>query len=142
MSRNITAGYSANAQRGWFSSAIGGAWRLVKQSIALPLATTSPLYAELCSLVAPHLSVLVYKRAKHSEQSSAVIDARWSVELDEFVSRMLWPYLADSPLLEGRSKCNIAEMLDAVIAAEQCAALSNSAINVPCTSRFDTSWAT
>jgi hypothetical protein len=140
MNKNISV---RNGGRSWFSDAIGGAWRLVKQSTHIPAAPNSPLYTELCALSAQHLPVLTHKRAKYLGENGGATDARWSAELDDFMSHMIWPYLFDIPSMEVRSKRRVAEMLDEIIRAEQRRiATVTSDDNIPHTSRFDTSWVT
>jgi len=127
--------------RSWFSDAIGGAWRLVKQSTYIPTARYSPLYAELCSLSEQHLPVLMHKRAKYLEDAPK--NARWSAELDNFVSHTIWPYLFDVPSMETSSRKRVAEVLDEIIRAEQRRiAATAPSDDIPHTSRFDTSWVT
>jgi hypothetical protein len=55
---------------------------------------------------------------------------------------MLWPYLQESAVLNGRSKNCVAELLDDIVAAEQRNHDLAMADIIPRTSRFDTSWAT
>ena len=129
--------------RSWFSDAIGGAWRLVKQRTHIATAANAPLCAELRALSAQHLPVLMHKRAKYLEDAGTPKGARWTAELDDFVAHTVWPYLFDVPSMEVRSKKRVAQMLDEIIRAEQrriAAATPNG--DIPHTSRFDTSWVT
>ena len=143
MNKNISM---RSGGRSWFSDAIGGAWRLVKQSTHIPAATDSPLYTELCALSARHLPILVHKRAKYLEETGTPRSARWETELDDFVTHTIWPYLIDAPLTEARGKSGkrrVAEMLDEIILAEQRRiAAATPSDEIPHTSRFDTSWVT
>jgi hypothetical protein len=130
-----------SAGRSWFSNAIGGAWRLVKQSTYISAARYSPLYTELCSLSAQHLPVLVHKRAKYLEDAPKA--ARWSAELDDFVNHTIWPHLFDVPSMEACSRKRVAEVLDEIIHAEQRRiAAVPPGDDIPHTSRFDTGWVT
>ena len=130
--------------RSWFSDAIGGAWRLVKQSTDIPAGANSPLYAELRALSAQHLPVLIHKRTKYLGENGGTTDARWAIELDDFVAHSVWPYLFDVPDMRDKSsKERVAKMLDEIIRAEQrriAATTPND--DIPHTSRFDTSWVT
>jgi hypothetical protein len=141
---NKTISMRSSGGRSWFSDAIGGAWRLVKQSTHISTAMNASLRAELRALSEPHLPVLIHKRAKYLGQNSGASDGRWSTELDDFVTHMVWPYLFDVPDVYGKSsKRRAAEMLDEIIRAEQrriAATTSND--DIPHTSRFDTSWVT
>jgi hypothetical protein len=66
------------------SGAIAEVWRLLKQGIDIPAAWHAPLQDELRDLAQPYMPVLMYKREKFGAE-----DARWSAELDEFVSEKL-----------------------------------------------------
>jgi len=138
MSKKIPVVGAFGAGRSWFSDAIGGAWKLMKQGIALPVAKNSPLYAEVFSLTAPHLPVLVHKRTRFLETDGASQNASWMLELNHFAVRSICPHLAaGSP----DRKC-VLEILDDIVSAEQGRiAAAASASNPPYTSRFDTSWA-
>ena len=115
--------------------AIGEVWRLLKQGIDIPVAWHAPLQDELRELTQPHMAILIYKRAKFDS------DARWRAELHEFVSRTLWPHIANSELLGGRNEAHVAELMDEIVVAEQRREAEREA-DIPLTSRFDTSWAT
>jgi hypothetical protein len=138
MGKTVSLSNAGNSGRSWFSNAIGGAWKLMKQGIALPVAKNSPLCAEVFSLTAPHLPVLVHKRTKFLEVHGASQNASWMLELNHFAVRSICPHLAaESP----DRKC-VLEILDDIVSVEQgriaAAACAN---NPPYTSRFDTSWA-
>ena len=142
MNKNISM-RAGNGARTWFSDAIGGAWRLVKQSTHISTAMNASLRNELRALSAPHLPVLIHKRAKYLEEAGAPKNARWTSELDDFVTHMVWPYLFEIPDVHGKSsKRHAAEMLDEIIRAEQRRAATASSDDIPHTSRFDTSWVT
>jgi hypothetical protein len=113
-------------------------WRLLKRGVDFPADWQSPLQSELRELAAPHLAVLVHKRAKLVQ---ALRDERWAGELSDFVGRILWPHLSSSETLVGRSQNCVAELLDEIVAAEQ-NAVAAQAEAIPLTSRFDTNWAT
>ena len=133
---------SANG-RTWFSDAIGGAWRLVKQSTHISIAMNASLRDELRALSESHLPVLIHKRAKYLEETGTPKSARWTFELDEFVTHRVWPYLLELPDVQGKSsKRHAAEMLDEIIRAEQRRAAATPTDDIPHTSRFDTSWVT
>ena len=124
---------------------LGGAirevWRLLKQGIEFSV--EPKLQSEVRDLAAPHMAVLVHKRAKVGATTGTLEDEQWFGELGDFVSRMLWPYLQESPVLNGRSKNCVAELLDEIVAAEQRNFHDLAMADIiPRTSRFDTSWAT
>ena len=122
----------------WFSDAIGGAWRLVKQGTRIRGVMDSPLYAELCALSAPHMPVLVHKRAKYLGQHGAEMNLRWFSELDDFVMHTIQPLLSDG---QAESKSEVIEVLDEIVRAEQRRAAAATPVDtIPHTSRFDTSW--
>jgi hypothetical protein len=110
-------------------------WRLLKRGIEFPVEWQSPLHSELRELAAPHLAVLVHKRAKLVQ---ALQDERWANELGDFVGRILWPHIASSDKLGGRDQNCVAELLDEIVAAEQRVAAQ--IVPVPLTSRFDAGW--
>ena len=116
--------------------AVREVWRLLKQGIDIPTDWQPALHDELRALAAPHLAVLAHKRTKLVQ---ALQDERWASELGDFVNRVLWPYLATSEALAGRSQNCVAELLDEIVAAEQRVVAADA---IPLTSRFDTSWAT
>jgi hypothetical protein len=118
--------------------AVREVWRLLRQGIDIPSDWQPALHDELRALAAPHLAVLVHKRAKLVE---ALQDERWASELVEFVNRILWPHLAASEALGGRNQNCVAELLDEIVAAEQ-RAVAAVTRTVPLTSRFDSGWAT
>jgi len=122
-------------------AALKEVWRLLKQGIEFSV--EPKLQSEVRELAAPHMAVLVHKRAKVGATMGTIQDEQWFGELGDFVSRMLWPYLQESPVLNGRSKNCVAELLDDIVAAEQrnIHELAMADI-IPRTSRFDTSWAT
>ncbi|HXL99978.1 MAG TPA: hypothetical protein VN932_08610 [Rhizomicrobium sp.] len=118
--------------------AVKEVWRLLRQGIDIPSDWQPALHDELRALAAPHLAVLVHKRAK---LVAALQDERWAGELVEFVNRILWPHLATSEALGGRNQNCVAELLDEIVAAEQ-RAVAAVTRTVPLTSRFDSGWAT
>jgi hypothetical protein len=126
----------------WFSDAIGGAWRLVKQGTKIHSAAHAPFYDELCALSDAHMPVLMHKRAKY--KGRAPMNLRWFSELDDFVTHTVWPLLSENSAMMVSAKNDIIEVLDAIVAAEQnrAAAAAELIDNIPHTSRFDTSWVT
>jgi hypothetical protein len=135
MTNRLTTGEVA-VQGQPFKETVREVWRLLKQGIEMPTDWQPALQTELRELAAPHLAVLVHKRTKLVQ---ALQDERWASELGDFVSRILWPHLASSDHLAGRSQNCVAELLDEIVAAEQRAVAR--IVPVPQTSRFDTSWA-
>ncbi|HEY8950900.1 MAG TPA: hypothetical protein VIM56_18595 [Rhizomicrobium sp.] len=124
-----------------FGAALKEVWTLLKQGIEFSI--EPKLQSEVRELAAPHMAVLVHKRAKVGATRGPVEDEQWFGELGDFVSRMLWPYLQQSPTLNGRSKNCVAELLDEIVAAEQRHGHDLAMADIiPRTSRFDTSWAT
>ena len=138
-----TGGTAGITQGGPFSEAVKEVWRLLKQGIEFSTMREPKLQAELRELAAPHMPLLVYKRAKVGATTGTVEDEKWLGELSDFVSRMLWPYIQESAALSGRSKNCVAELLDEIVAAEQRSGADMALADIiPRTSRFDTSWAT
>jgi len=118
-------------------------WRLLKQGIDFSSSVEPKLQSEVRELAAPHMAVLVHKRAKVGATTGTIEDEQWLGELGDFVSRMLWPYLQESSVLNGRSKNCVAELLDDIVAAEQRHFCDMAMADImPRTSRFDNSWAT
>lgn len=123
--------------------AVREVWRLLKQGIEFSAAGEPKLKSELRELAAPHMKVLVHKRAKVGAHNGTVEDEQWIGELGDFVARMLWPYLQNSEALAGRSKNCVAELMDEIVAAEQRSMVDVAMMDIiPRTSGFDTSWAT
>jgi hypothetical protein len=126
-----------------FKYGVQEVWRLLKQGVEFPMVPHSPLHNELRELSRPHMAVLVHKRAKISQTRGPLDDESWFGELSDFVGRMIWPYLAENPVLAGRSKNCVAEMLDEIVAHEQQRSVTAALADIlPRTSRFDScSWA-
>lgn len=120
-----------------FAIAAKEVWRLLKQGIEMPTEWQPKLHEELKALAAPHMAVLVHKRARLVQ---ALEDDRWATELGDFIGRIVWPHLSGSEHLAGRNQNCVAELLDEIVAVEQRAVAR--VVGVPQTSRFDTSWAT
>ncbi len=124
------------APRHWLTGAIGGAWKLVKVGLKRPTAED----AELAELVAPHLAILLHKRAKYLGADSD--KRRWRSELHQFVARTILPYLDEDPALHGLSAEALAEKVDAIVGDEQ-RRVETAPAPLPATSRFeDAGWAT
>jgi hypothetical protein len=124
-------------------AALREVWRLLKQGIDFSSSVEPKLQSEVRELAAPHMAVLVHKRTKVGATTGTIQDEQWFGELGDFVSRMLWPYLQASPVLNGRSKNCVAELLDDIVAAEQRNFHDLAMADIiPRTSRFDNSWAT
>jgi hypothetical protein len=142
--KNIqTAGaMPVDASSNRLGEAVREVWRLLKQGIDLPAVKPPALQAELRELAAPHMPVLVHKRAKVSENPGMLDDERWFGELSDFVSQMLWQHIQASEALAGRSKNCVAELLDEIVAMEQRSMTERALADIlPRTSRFETGWA-
>jgi len=138
MNKNI-----AMAGQRWFAAAIGDAWRLVKQGTKIRDDASSPFYGDLCALSAPHMPILMHKRAKYLGRADAQMNMRWFSELEDFVTHTIWPQLFEGSSAEAAEKSEIIEALDEIVGAEQRRAAAMIATdNIPHTSRFDTSWVT
>ncbi|HEY4942493.1 MAG TPA: hypothetical protein VII56_13780 [Rhizomicrobium sp.] len=93
---------------------------------------------EMKELIAPHMAVLVHRRAKLLDGSDG---ARWSDELEDFMHRSLWPLLGDDRDYAERNRSFVTLMLDVAIAEEQGkAAVTRDAV-IPQVSRFGAAWA-
>jgi hypothetical protein len=142
--KNIqTAGVmSASTSSGRLGEAVREVWRLLKQGIDLPGVKPPALQAELRELAAPHMPVLVHKRAKVSAKPDVLEDERWFGELNDFVSGMLWQHIKASESLAGRSKNCVAELLDEIVAMEQRSMAELALADIlPRTSQFESGWA-
>jgi hypothetical protein len=136
MNNKMTNADSPTLHRHWLSDAIGSAWKLAKFGVQ----PASGIDVELGALTAPHLAVLVYKRAKYAASAD---EARWQSELHHFVERTVIPQLAEDPALAGLDSNRLASSVDAIVAAEQRRLTALESDPLPSTSRFeDTSWAT
>jgi hypothetical protein len=132
----------ASESAGRLREAIGEVWRLLKQGIDFPVGKPPALQAELRELAAPHMPVLVHKRARVSAHSGVLEDERWFGELSDFVSHMLWQHIQASEALAGRSKNCVAELLDEIVAMEQRSHAEQALADIlPRTSRFGSGWA-
>jgi len=133
---------SAHPASGRLKEAIREVWRLLKQGVDLPGVKPPALEAELRELAAPHMPVLVHKRAKVSAKPGALEDERWFGELSDFVSHIMWQHIQASEALAGRSKNCVAELLDDIVAMEQRSMTERALADIlPRTSRFGSGWA-
>jgi hypothetical protein len=122
--------------------AVDEVWRLLKQGIEFPAVPHSPLYNELRELARPYIAGLVHKRCQISQTRSPLDDENWFGELSDFVTLNLWPHLEQNPVLDGRSKNCVAEMLDEIVAHEQQHSIHAALADIlPRTSRFEGDWA-
>jgi hypothetical protein len=94
--------------------------------------------AEMKELVAPHMAVLVHRRAKLLDGSDG---ARWSDELDGFMRQNLWPLLGDERAYADRNRTFVTLMLDVAIAEQQRIRGTMHSDTMPMVSRFDAAWA-
>ena len=132
----------AHPASGRLAEAIREVWHLLKQGIDLPGVKPPALQAELRELAAPHMAVLVHKRAKVSAHPGHLEDERWFGELSDFVSHILWQHIQASDALAGRSKNCVAELLDEIVAVEQRSHVEHALADIlPRTSHFGSSWA-
>ena len=93
---------------------------------------------EMKDLIAPHMAVLVHRRAKLLDGSDG---ARWSDELDDFMRKSLWPLLGDDRDYADRNRTFVTLMLDVAIAEEQRRAAVAQGDGIPQVSRFGAAWA-
>jgi hypothetical protein len=93
---------------------------------------------EMKELVAPHMAVLVHRRAKLLDGSDGT---RWSDELDNFMRQSLWPLLGDDRDYAERNRTFVTLMLDVAIAEEQRRAHATQSEALPFVRSFDASWA-
>jgi hypothetical protein len=86
---------------------------------------------EIYELVAPHLAILIHKRARFASE-------RWSKELHDFVQRtFFWPEPAATETFGKLDRGALAAMVERIVIAEQ----ARTAAALPQTRRFDSSWA-
>ncbi|HTP75784.1 MAG TPA: hypothetical protein VMJ73_02290 [Rhizomicrobium sp.] len=95
--------------------------------------------AELRDLIAPHMPVLIHRRAKLLAEMG---DERWSDELQTFMQRSLWPLLGPDREYADRNRTFVMLMLDVAIEREQRRAAEERVAVMPQVSRFDATWAT
>jgi hypothetical protein len=114
-------------------------WHLLKVGVDLPLSAGNTLEQDLRNLAAPHMAVLVHKRAKMARGNDSVLQGAWLMELSAFAERV-GRYLA-AELAEDRR--HIVGLLDDIIASEQekFADAETGDAAIPLTSRFDMCWA-
>lgn len=93
--------------------------------------------AEMRELIAPHLPVLVHRRAKLLDGSDG---SSWSEELDTFMRQSLWPLLGDERAYAERNRTFVTLMLDVAIAEEQ-RRVQARVESLPFVRNFDASWA-
>jgi hypothetical protein len=94
--------------------------------------------SDLKQLIAPHMPVLVHRRAKLLAGAGR---ERWSDELDAFMRHSLWPLLGDDRDYAERNRTFVTLMLDVAIAEEQRRIDAPHAEMIPQVSRFGASWA-
>ena len=94
--------------------------------------------AELSDLIAPHMPVLVHRRAKLLESAG---QERWSDELDAFMRQGLWPLLGADREYADRNRTFVMLMVDVAIERGQRRATAECAAPRPLVSRFDATWA-
>ncbi len=93
---------------------------------------------EMKDLIAPHMAVLVHRRAKLLDGESR---ERWSDELDDFMRRSQWPLLGDERAYAERNRSFVTLMLDVAIADAQRHANAAHAEIIPTVSRYGAAWA-
>jgi hypothetical protein len=95
---------------------------------------------DLRELAAPHMAVLIHKRARllGADLNGNTDPMRWAKELGDFIDGRIWQYLDAVGQSMGRAKTF--QRLDDLIAREA-AALAAVRQQTPLTSRFDASWA-
>ena len=93
---------------------------------------------EMRELIAPHMAVLMHRRAKLLDGSDG---ARWADELDGFMRKSLWPLLGDDRDYADRNRTFVTLMLDVAIAEEQRRTRSLQSAALPFVRSFDAAWA-
>ena len=96
------------------------------------------LELELHDLIAPHMPILIHRRAKLLECSGK---ESWCDELDRFMRTILWPMLGTDLDYAQRNRTFVTLLIDVMIEREQRRTAQRSAVAVPLVSRFDASWA-
>lgn len=112
-------------------------WHLLKVGIEVPLHAPDTLEQDLRTLAAPHMAVLVHKRAKLAQNEDLVLRGAWLAELSAFAERV-GRYLAVE-LDEDRRR--VIGLLDDIVANEQDRLADAAGDPIPVTSRFDMRWA-
>lgn len=96
------------------------------------------LETELRELIAPHMPILMHRRAKLLERAGR---EHWCDELDSFMRTSLWPLLGTDLDYAERNRTFVTILIDVMIEREQRQASQTSAAVVPLVSQFDASWA-
>lgn len=94
------------------------------------------LESELRELIAPHLPILMHRRAKLLENSGG-----WCDELESFMRTSLWPMLGADLDYAERNRTFVTLLIDVMIEREQRRTAQMNAVAMPLVSRFDASWA-
>ena len=108
------------------------------QGIDLEAGKRRAFESELAELIAPHMPVLVHRRAKLLESDGK---ERWSDELNAFMTRSLWPLLGSERDYADRNRAFVTLMLDVAIEREQGRSAAIAVAVMPQVSRFDATWA-
>lgn len=112
-------------------------WQLLRSGIDAPLYASNLLEQDLRALAAPHMAVLVHKRAKLAGSGGSDPHDPWLAELSAFAERV-GRYLA-AELGDDRERVIV--LLDGIVAGEQQRLAAAEADPIPVTSRFDMCWA-
>lgn len=94
--------------------------------------------SELDQLIAPHLPVLMHRRAKLLEGAGNDL---WCDELDNFIRTNLWPLLGADLDYAQRNRTFVTLLIDVTIEREQRRTALESSAAMPLVSNFDASWA-
>jgi|SRR6185295_5854560 hypothetical protein len=108
------------------------------QGINLDAVRRQAFENDLKELIAPHLAVLVHRRAKLLTSAG---QERWSDELDAFLRQSLWPLLGADKDYADRNRIFVTLVVDVAIEQEQKRQAQAGAAVIPLVSRFDASWA-
>ena len=107
---------------------------LLVQGLVFDVDQRRAFETELRELIAPHMPILIHRRAKLLESNG---EERWSDELDGFMRTSLWPLLGTDLDYADRNRTFVTLLIDVMIEREQRRVpLANSAA-MPLVSQFD-----
>jgi hypothetical protein len=131
-------GQGQKAMREQFVGAFKQVLGFLAQGIEFEAERRRAFETELKELIAPHMPVLVHRRAKLLASAG---QERWSDELDSFMRQSLWPLLGSDLDYAERNRTFVTLLLDVAIEREQRRASEACAAVIPLVSRFDATWA-
>lgn len=124
--------------RGQVVAAFRQVFGLITHGLNLDAERRRGFESELDQLIAPHLPVLMHRRAK---LLACAGEDLWCDELDSFMQTNLWPLLGADLDYAERNRTFVTLLIDVTIEREQRRRAIVSSAAVPLVSQFDASWA-